>query len=97
VSIVGHGVALNITVQSYQGQLCFGLIACRRAVPDLREIAHHMQRAFEALKALPLPALESAPAPAPARRRAPARKKTQLAVVPASVAAPAPRKSRRAA
>jgi WS/DGAT/MGAT family acyltransferase len=96
VSIVGHGVALNITVQSYQGQLCFGLIACRRAVPDVREIAHHMQRAFEALKALPLPALESAPGPAalpapvPARRRAPA-KKAKLVVVPAAT----PAKSRR--
>jgi diacylglycerol O-acyltransferase len=32
LSIVVHGVALNITVQSYRGQLCFGLIACRRAV-----------------------------------------------------------------
>ena len=39
VSIAAHGVALNITVQSYMGQLCFGLIACRRAVPDLRDIA----------------------------------------------------------
>ena len=38
VSIAAHGVALNITVQSYMGQLCFGLIACRRAVPDVREI-----------------------------------------------------------
>jgi len=66
VSIVGHGVALNITVQSYTGQLCFGLIACRRAVPDVREIARHMQRAFETLQKLPLPVAEAAPAPAPA-------------------------------
>ena len=49
VSIVVHGVALNITVQSYMGQLCFGLIACRRAVPDVRDIAVAMQRAFDAL------------------------------------------------
>jgi WS/DGAT/MGAT family acyltransferase len=69
VSIVVHGVALNITVQSYMGQLCFGLIACRRAVPDVREIAVQMQRAFELLKALPRPAGEALPAPAaePAR------------------------------
>ncbi len=78
VSIVGHGVALNITVQSYMGQLCFGLIACRRAVPDLREIGVHLQRAFESLKKLPLPVPEvmaqrDAPAapviPAPATKR----------------------------
>ena len=32
LSIVVHGIALNITVQSHVDQLCFGLIACRRAV-----------------------------------------------------------------
>ena len=31
LSIVVHGIALNITVQSHVDQLCFGLIACRRA------------------------------------------------------------------
>jgi hypothetical protein len=55
VSIVIHGVALNITVQSYMGQLCFGLIACRRAVPDVRDIALHMQRAFHVFGQLPRP------------------------------------------
>ncbi|HSY30142.1 MAG TPA: WS/DGAT domain-containing protein, partial [Burkholderiaceae bacterium] len=42
VSIVVHGIALNITVQSYDGALDFGLIACRRAMPDLRELARMM-------------------------------------------------------
>ena len=55
VSIVVHGVALNITVQSYMGQLCFGLIACRRAVPDVRDIAQQMKRAFDSFAQLPLP------------------------------------------
>ncbi len=59
VSIAAHGVALNITVQSYMGQLCFGLIACRRAVPDVRDITLQMQRAFEQFAQLPLP--EGAP------------------------------------
>jgi WS/DGAT/MGAT family acyltransferase len=103
VSIVGHGVALNITVQSYMGQLCFGLIACRRAVPDVRDIAVHLQRAFEALKQLPLPAVEAVavakPPPAaaakavkPAPKRRPPRK-PPLSVVAASAA---PAKARRA-
>lgn len=52
LSIVIHGVALNITVQSYMGQLCFGLIACRRAVPDVAELADQMQRAMQAARAL---------------------------------------------
>ena len=56
LSIVVHGVALNITVQSYMGQLCFGLIACRRAVPDVNELAVQMERAMQALRRLPLPA-----------------------------------------
>ena len=55
LSIVVHGVALNITVQSYRGQLCFGLIACRRAVPDIAELAMQLGRAMEALRRLPVP------------------------------------------
>ncbi len=63
LSIVVHGVALNITVQSYRGQLCFGLIACRRAVPDVAELARQMTRAMEALRQLPVPAVEAVVAP----------------------------------
>lgn len=39
VSIPTHGVALNMTVQSYNGSLDYGLIACRRAVPDIADLA----------------------------------------------------------
>ena len=38
-SIIVHGLALNITVQSYNGRLDYGLIACRRAVPDVNDLA----------------------------------------------------------
>jgi hypothetical protein len=51
VSIPAHGVALNITVQSYNGSLDFGLTACRRAVPDVREIADHLVGALAELAA----------------------------------------------
>ncbi|HSW06404.1 wax ester/triacylglycerol synthase family O-acyltransferase [Aquabacterium sp.] len=64
VSIVVHGVALNITVQSYMGQLCFGLIACRRAMPDVADLAAHMRKAFEAMKGLMPAATEEAAKPA---------------------------------
>ncbi len=67
MSIVVHGVALNITVQSHVDQLCFGLIACRRAVPDVHELGNHLTRAMAALRTLAAPALA-----APARREAPA-------------------------
>ncbi|GAB3552753.1 wax ester/triacylglycerol synthase family O-acyltransferase [Noviherbaspirillum agri] len=52
VSIPFHSVALNITVQSYNGALDFGLIACRRAVPDVRELAKYMSEAHLELMAL---------------------------------------------
>jgi len=42
VSIPTHGVGLNITVQSYNGSLDYGLIACRRAVPDIADLADYM-------------------------------------------------------
>lgn len=56
VSIVVHGIALNITVQSYNGMLDFGLIACRRAMPDLREFAGFMADAHQELLAAIRPA-----------------------------------------
>jgi diacylglycerol O-acyltransferase / wax synthase len=106
LSIVVHGVALNITVQSYMGQLCFGLIACRRAMPDVKELAAQLERAMQAARALPVPAAATeAPAPAPtvhaaATARATKRRKPRLAVVKAApVKAPraAPARARRRA
>ncbi len=38
VSIPSHSMALNVTVQSYNGRLDYGLIACRRAMPDVNEL-----------------------------------------------------------
>lgn len=52
VSIVVHGLALNITVQSYNGNLDFGLIACRRALPDLANLGTLMQQAHQQLLSL---------------------------------------------
>ena len=89
VSIVIHGVALNITVQSYMGQLCFGLIACRRAAPDMHELGVHLQQAFDGLRALVPPA---EPAAAPESAPAPARRAAGKAASP-----PAAKKGRRAA
>jgi len=100
LSIVGHGLALNITVQSYMGQLCFGLIACRRAMPDVRDLAGHLERAMQAMRALPEPEAEraEAAAPAPVVPAAAARRrgKPRLAVVKTEQPAKAPAKTRRA-
>ena len=50
VSIIVHGVALNITVESYNGSLDFGLIACRKAAPDVRDLAKYLVEAHLELK-----------------------------------------------
>jgi hypothetical protein len=49
VSIVTHGLGLNVTIQSYNGSLDYGLIACKRTVPDLRKFAVAMQAAHQEL------------------------------------------------
>ncbi len=62
VSIVTHSLALNVTVQSYNGSLDFGLIACRKAMPDLPELAKYMQKTFDEMLAF-TPAATPATAP----------------------------------
>lgn len=52
VSIASHGCALNVTVQSYNGRMDYGLIACRKAVPDITEIGDYMLAEHQALMAL---------------------------------------------
>ena len=54
-SIIGHGMALNITVQSYDQSLDFGLMADAKAMPDVKELADAVLIAFDDLRALPLP------------------------------------------
>jgi diacylglycerol O-acyltransferase / wax synthase len=49
VSIVVHGLGLNITVQSYNGWLDFGFIACSKAVPDVRKMAGYLREAHQEL------------------------------------------------
>jgi WS/DGAT/MGAT family acyltransferase len=107
LSIVVHGVALNITVQSYMGQLCFGLIACRRAMPDVKDLAGHLERAMEVARALPVPAVAAevaAPAPMAAASATKPLKPRLKVVKPVPVKAPvktpraaSPRTGRRAA
>lgn len=52
LSIVLHGLALNITVQSYAGSIDFGLVADSKAVPRLQELADGLQAAFAEAQAL---------------------------------------------
>jgi diacylglycerol O-acyltransferase len=51
-SIVVHGMALNITVQSYDQAMDFGLMACAAAMPQVRDLARAIDVAFDDLRAL---------------------------------------------
>lgn len=55
VSIAYHGSGLNITVQSYAGQLEFGITACRRTLSqdESYELIGHLRAALDAIEALP--------------------------------------------
>ena len=60
LSIVEHGVGLNITLMSYDGRLCLGFIVARCAVPDARELAHDFLDAYEEMKQRMLPPRKAA-------------------------------------
>jgi WS/DGAT/MGAT family acyltransferase len=67
VSIVEHGLGLNITLQSYAGSLDFGLIAARSVLPDLHRVARGLLEAFAELEAAPPPVSQpESKGPAPA-------------------------------
>ena len=50
VSAVADTQGLNITVQSYNGKLDFGLVACRELVPDLWDLCRMLPDALDELK-----------------------------------------------
>ena len=51
LSIVGHGLGLNITVISYDGAMGFGFTTARSAVPDARELSVALLAALDELVA----------------------------------------------
>jgi diacylglycerol O-acyltransferase / wax synthase len=50
VSAINDGVGLNITVQSYNGSLDFGVISCRELVPDVWDLIDYLRDALDELK-----------------------------------------------
>ncbi|MEA3184617.1 MAG: diacylglycerol O-acyltransferase / wax synthase [Ilumatobacteraceae bacterium] len=51
VSALADGQGLNMTVQSYNGNLDFGIIACRELVPDVWKLTDFLQTAMKELLA----------------------------------------------
>jgi WS/DGAT/MGAT family acyltransferase len=83
VSIPYHGVGLNITVQSYAGEMEFGITACRRVLsqPEVHELVQHLQSSLRDLQRLAPVAVPEAKEPA-----------VMAAVAPAPVARPVAQK-----
>jgi hypothetical protein len=52
VSALADGQGLNMTVQSYNGNLDFGFIACRELVPDLWVMVDLLRESMDELLAL---------------------------------------------
>lgn len=75
ISLISHGIGLNITCQSYDGVLAFAFVGCRDTLPHLQNLAVYAADALAAMER----ALAPRAAPSPARRaragaRAPRRK-----------------------
>ena len=55
MSIVAHGMALNITLHGYADTLNFGFIGCRDTLPHLQRLALHTGEALDALEDATVP------------------------------------------
>lgn len=76
LSIVMHGLALNITIQTYAGSVDFGVIADKKAVPHVHDLARALEEAFKEALTLFAPPAEVPEVPqakaAPQARATPA-------------------------
>jgi WS/DGAT/MGAT family acyltransferase len=86
LSIVEHGLGLNVTVMRYVDSLDVGLVAATRLVPDAAPLAQALGAAFDELAARALPP------PGPRRRRAAAGAAAGAKAAPKPPGAPARRR-----
>jgi len=91
LSIVQHGVGLNITLMNYAGTLYLGFVVARNAVPDARRLADDFLDAYEELKRRMRPAARAARKPAVAKAALAARRGRPAAKRAAATRAKAPR------
>ena len=70
LSIIMHGLALNITIQTYAGHVDFGIIADKKALPYAKDLAKAIEEAFTEAQGLmattPAPAVPAVVMPSPA-------------------------------
>ena len=56
LSIILHGLALNITIQTYAGHVDFGIVADKKALPYANDLAKAIEAAFREAQSLLAPA-----------------------------------------
>ncbi len=50
LSIVTDGMAMNITLVTYDQNVDFGIIACRRSIPQAQRVIDYMEGALQELE-----------------------------------------------
>jgi WS/DGAT/MGAT family acyltransferase len=86
VSTISDGIGLNLTVQSYNGQLDFGFVGDRDLVPDLWILVDLLHDAMSELHGRARAAQSESPV-APVARKAPAKKSAPKKAAPRKSAA----------
>ena len=81
-SIVTDGIALNITLLTYDKNVDFGIIACRRSVPQVQRIIDYMEDALLELEEAA--GLASRKKPVKKRRKTPAKTRARAKAKPKS-------------
>ncbi|MCF8198796.1 MAG: wax ester/triacylglycerol synthase family O-acyltransferase [Sulfuritalea sp.] len=88
LSIVEHGVGLNITLMSYAGNLGLGFVVARCAVPDVRQLADDFLDAYEEMKRRALKGARDLPKPAIKKPPRPTKKAAKPTAKPAAAKRP---------
>jgi diacylglycerol O-acyltransferase / wax synthase len=92
MSIATHGAAVNVTVLSYGDNLDIGVVACRRAMPDVQDFADYIVDALDELSTASFKPAATVREPAGSARRGtkrPTTAKTMRAKRASRVAKPA--------
>ncbi|MDO9360968.1 MAG: wax ester/triacylglycerol synthase family O-acyltransferase [Polaromonas sp.] len=88
LSIIMHGLALNITIQTYAGHVDFGIVADKKALPHAKDLAAAIEDAFRQAQALlASTAAPATPAPAKTRKKPAVASVTPLGKSPSGSAA----------
>jgi diacylglycerol O-acyltransferase / wax synthase len=87
LSIVMHGLGLNITIQTYAGHVDFGIIAGKNALPHAQDLANAIVEAYEEAQSLYAMGQAQAPVAAAAPVETPVPRATKKQTPPSKVTA----------